>query len=90
MNDTTGASPGRVCGEEQQAPGRNPATAKLKWTKEINKLVMESYIKSDPSKSGYRKRMLETWKEIGVFTVTEQRLADQANAEESRKFWDDI
>ena len=32
-NDTTDASPGRVCREEQQAPGRNPATAKLKWTK---------------------------------------------------------
>ena len=80
INGTQGASPGRVSGEEQPAPGRNPATAKLRWTKEENKLVMRCYIKSDPSKRGYRKRMMAIWREEGVFETTEQRLADQARA----------
>ena len=48
VNGTNGASPGMV--EEQPAPGRNPATAKLKWTKEINKLVMECYIRRNPKR----------------------------------------
>ena len=32
-----------------------------------------------PSKRGYRKRMIGIWKEIGVFEISEQRLADQAS-----------
>ena len=64
--------------EEQPAPGRNPSTAKLRWTKEINKLVMKCCIRGNPSRRGCRKRMAAIWREIGVFEVTEQRLADQA------------
>ena len=44
VNGTNGASPGRVSGEEQPVSGRNAATAKLRWTKETNKLAMECYI----------------------------------------------
>ena len=33
-----------MSGEEQPVPGRNAAAAKLRWTKETNKLVMECYI----------------------------------------------
>ena len=29
---------------------------------------------------GYRKRMIGIWEEIGVFEISEQRLADQARA----------
>ena len=32
---------------------------------------------SDPSKRGYRKRMLAIWNEIGVFETAEQQLAGQ-------------
>ena len=56
VNGTNGAWPGRVSGEEQPTPGRNPATAQVKWTKAINKIVMECYIGSDPSKRGYTKK----------------------------------
>ena len=50
----------------------------MKWEKEVNKIVIECWIKSEPSKRNYRRRMKKIWDEIGVFPVTEQRLADQA------------
>lgn len=37
VNGTDVASPGRASGKEQPAPGRNSATAKVRWTKEINR-----------------------------------------------------
>ena len=78
-NNDTSSMPDMVSGEEQRAPGCN--FSKLRWTKEINKIVMVCYIMvCDPSKRGYRKRMSAIWREIGVFQVTEQRLADQARA----------
>ena len=58
--------------------GRHPLTAWKKWTKEVNKLVMKCFNKSDPSKRGYRKRMMNIWGEIGVFNIREQSLADQS------------
>ena len=80
-NNDTSSMPNMVSGEKQPAPGCNFSTAKLRWTKEINKIVMVCYIMvCDPSKRGYRKRMSAIWREIGVFQVTEQRLADQARA----------
>lgn len=45
VNRTDSASSSRVFGEEQPAPGRNPATARIKWTKEVNKIVMKCYTK---------------------------------------------
>ena len=50
----------------------------MKWEKEVNKIVIECWIKSEPSKRKYRQGMKKIWDEIGVFPVTEQRLADQA------------
>eukprot|EP00112_Aurelia_sp_Birch-Aquarium-sp1_P004156 Seg1472.5 transcript_id=Seg1472.5/GoldUCD/mRNA.D3Y31 product="hypothetical protein" protein_id=Seg1472.5/GoldUCD/D3Y31 len=64
----------------QRGPGRYPTTARMKWTKEVNKLVIKCFYKSDPNQRGYRKRMINIWKEIGVFDITEQRLADQSRA----------
>ena len=51
-----GVTPGRVSGEQPQALGRYPATARTKWTKAVNKLAMKCYIKSNPGIRGYRKR----------------------------------
>ena len=41
---------------------------------------MKCYIKSAPSKRGFRKRMFSTWNEIGVFELNEQKRAGQALA----------
>ena len=43
---------------------------------EVNKVVMKCYLMSKSSKTGYR-RMYDLWQEIGIFEITEQRLADQ-------------
>ena len=75
-----GATPGRVSWEQQPAPGRYPATARKKWFKEVNRLVMKCYIRSNPSSRGYWKRMFAFWREVGEFEISEQRLADQARA----------
>ena len=75
-----GATPGRVSGEQQPAPARYPATARTKWSKELNRLVMKCYIRSNPGSRGYRKRMLAFWREVGEFEIGEQRLAGQARA----------
>ena len=36
--------------------------------------------KSEPNRRGYRKRMMEMWREKGVIEISEQRLMDQARA----------
>ena len=72
------ALPGRVVGEQQPTPGRHQSTARTKWNKEVNRIVMRCFYMSEPSKRGYTRRMLGIWKERGVFEVSEQRLADQA------------
>ena len=67
-------------GGEQPAPGRNPVTARRKYDKLTNKVIMEYYLRSDPMRRGFRKRMLGKWQEKGIFEISEQRLADQARA----------
>ena len=74
------ASPSMEVGGQQPTPGRHQATARLKWNKEVNKIVMKCFYKSNPIKRGYRKRMFGIWKENGIFEISEQRLADQARA----------
>ena len=41
-------TPSRVTGGQQPAPGRYPATAGAKGSKDLNDLVMKCYIKSNP------------------------------------------
>ena len=50
----------------------------MKWKKAVTKMVIECWIRSESTKRKYRQRMKKIWDEIGVFPVTEQRLADQA------------
>ena len=59
-----------------QATGR--INQRMKWEKEVNKIVIECWIKSEPSKRKYRQQMKKIWDEIRVFPVIEQRLGDQA------------
>ena len=59
---------------------------RLKWTKEINVVIMECFYLSKPfsengkPQRGYRQRMHRIWNERGVFPATEQRICDQARA----------
>ena len=72
-----GVRPGRVSGGKQPVPGRHPTTARIRWSKETNKLVMKCYLMSQPNEWGYRRRMLDIWDSHGGARVNEQRLADQ-------------
>ena len=86
-------APGRH-GVPAPAPaGRHQATGRtnqrMKWEKEINKIVTECWVTSEPSKRKYRQRMKKIWDEIGVFPVTEQRLADQARQIQVNKWLTD-
>ena len=88
-NDVTGTSThqgggvasGRHGVPDQASAGRHPITDlkpnRRKWEKELNKIVIECWIKSEPTKRKYRQRMKQIWDKIGVFPITEQRLADQ-------------
>ena len=50
----------------------------------MNKTVIEGFFRTKPFDDdgkpirGYRQRMMQDWKEHGVFEFTEQRLCDQA------------
>ena len=78
------ASPGRYSPVRQRGPGRHPATVRTKWSKDVNRVVMECFFRSKPFDEegkpirGYRKRMMREWRERGGFDVNEQRLCDQA------------
>ena len=68
---------------QQRGSGRHHATAGIrtrrkKWEKEVNKVVIECWIRSDPTTRGYRKRMKQIWDEKGLFQANEQRIVDQA------------
>ena len=45
------------------------------WTREDTQLALHSYFRSNPIQRGYRKRMIEIWKECACFQATS--LADQ-------------
>ena len=69
---------------QQRGPARQPTTAsriiKMTWNKETNRAVMECYLRIEPVRRGYRKRMLEIWKGKSMVVVSEQRLADQVSS----------
>ena len=60
--NSEGLSPGRSPPAQQRKSGRHHAAAGIrtrrkKWKKEVNKVVIECWIRSDPTTRGYRKRM---------------------------------
>ena len=81
-----GYSPGRCFLVKQREPGRHQVTARMKWNKEVNKVVMECFYRSKPFDEegkpvrGYRQRMFREWRDRGLFESTEQRVCDQARA----------
>ena len=40
---------------------------RMKWEKAVNKIVIECWIRSKPTKRKHRQRMKKIWDEIGVF-----------------------
>ena len=78
------SSPGTCSSAQQRGPGRQPATARMKWDKAVKKVVMEcfynirSFDEVGTPIRGYRQRMFREWRERGVFESTEQRVYDQA------------
>ena len=76
MNRTRSASesssPVRCSSAQQRGPGRQPATARMKWDEAVKKVVMECFYKirsfdevGKPIR-GYRQRMFREWRERGV------------------------
>ena len=81
-----GSSSGRCSSGDLRGPGRYPTTARMRWNKEVNKVVMECFYRSNPFNEegrpirGYRQRMFREWRVRGMFDSTEQRISDQARA----------
>ena len=81
-----GSSPSMCFLVQQPEPGRHQVTARIKWNKEVNKVVMECFYRSKPFDEegkpvrGYRQRMFREWRDRGLFESTEQRVCDQARA----------
>ena len=85
--------------DQQRRPGRHPATAeqrekRLGWSKEDTKRLFECYIRSEPERREYRKRLLDLRKARNMNNelteVTEQRLADQVGQIKNKKWLDTV
>ena len=81
-----GSLPGRCFFVQQRELGRHQVTPRMKWNKEVNKVVMERLYRSKPFDEegkpvrGYRQRMFREWRDRGLFESTEQYVCDQARA----------
>ena len=60
------------------------------WTREDNQLALQCYFRSNPSQSGYRKRMIEIWQECAKFQATSQRLDNQVRIIIKKGWFSDI
>ena len=66
------------------SPGHHPATARVNWNKEVNKVVLECFYRSkmfvEEGKHirRFKKRMFREWIEKGLFKSSERRVCDQA------------
>ena len=80
-------SPGRQIRGRRGSVGRhqatdedteeNPGARRKRWTKDENKEAWRCYLRSEPARRGYRKRMYDIWINRNNPTWNEQRLADQ-------------
>ena len=81
-----GFLPGRCFLVQQRELGRHQVTARIKWNKEGNKVVMKRFYRSKPFDEegkpvrGYRQRMFREWRDRGLLESIEQRVCDQARA----------
>ena len=81
-----GSLPSRFFVVEQREPDRLQVAARMKWNKEVNKVVMECFHRSKPFHGEgkpvrkYRQRMFRKWRNKGLFESTKKRVCDQARA----------
>ena len=80
------------CGSEQDQPNtvihparrqkkaRSETSTRHTWSKDDNKQLMKLYYQSNPSRSGYRRRLHSLWMDADLFPRSEQQLADQARS----------
>ena len=67
-----GPSLGRCSLAQQWGSGCHSATARMRWNKEVNKVVMECFYRSKPFDEegkpiwGYRQRMFREWRDGNV------------------------
>ena len=90
-----GLSSGRCFIGEQDGPGCHQTTAdrsttRRKWSQDENRVIMQSYYRSEYGRNGCRKRMYTICNEMGMFNVTEQRLVDQKNNISKKKWLSDL
>ena len=89
-----GSSSGRCSLGEQRGPGRYPTTARMRWSKGVNKEVMKCFYRSNDENGrpirGYRQRMFKHWRLRGMFNSTEQRICDQARTIRKNGWLSDI
>ena len=94
-----GVASGRCPVDQLPKTCRHPATAeqrqtRLGWSKEDNKRSFECYMRSEPERRGYRKRLLDLWKARKINNelteVTEQRLADQVSQIKNKKWLENV
>ena len=79
--NSEGASSGRCFVGEQHGPGRQQATARKRWTKEENEQPIVCFLKAQmDGKRGYRRRMHQNWRDLGLFEISEQHLACQVRS----------
>ena len=60
------------------------------WTREDNQLALHSYFRSNPTRRGYRKRMMKILQELSNFQTTSQRLADQVRTIIKKGWFSDL
>lgn len=74
--------------EEAQGNAEGPVHSRVRreWTKEVNKLLTECYLRSEPKKRRFRKRILAVWNERGLFSATKQQLAGQVKCIKNREW----
>ena len=78
------------CRSAAQARSSEQRQKRLGWSKEDNKRLFECYIRSEPKRRGYGKRLLDLWKARNtnnkLTEVTDQRLADQVRQIKNKKW----
>ena len=83
--NTTIARPSRG-----QKRSRTETKSRHTWSKDDNIQLMKLYYQSNPSRTGYRRRLHSLWMDAQLFPRSEQQLADQARSIRNNNLLSDI
>ena len=73
-----------------QKRSRTETRSRHTWSKDDNIQLMKLYFQSNPSRTGYRRRLHSLWMDAQLFTRSEQQLADQARSIRNNNLLSDI